>query len=238
MKVVIIAAGMGNRLWNQTEKIPKSLLKFQNSTILSTIINNFVKTKINDFIIITGYNSDYIHNYINNLNKKNINIELIHNNRWNKGNAISVLSAKEKISNETFILSMSDHLISTTALERIISTESKENLLLVDPQIDKVFDIDDATKVRVENNYLVDIGKTIHKYNSIDCGIFKLKPSVFPAIEMALTYNKDSISEAVKILIQNKDIKAVFTKPDERWIDIDTPESYEYLKSKLYIYFK
>ena len=35
MKAVIIAAGMGSRLWDKSNHIPKTLMPFRNETILS-----------------------------------------------------------------------------------------------------------------------------------------------------------------------------------------------------------
>ncbi|HNW24939.1 MAG TPA: sugar phosphate nucleotidyltransferase, partial [Candidatus Cloacimonas sp.] len=40
MQAVIIAAGIGSRLWQTTKQVPKTLLPYQNGTILSTIIEH------------------------------------------------------------------------------------------------------------------------------------------------------------------------------------------------------
>ena len=41
MKTVIIAAGIGSRLWPYTDRVPKTLLPFGQGTILSQIMSNF-----------------------------------------------------------------------------------------------------------------------------------------------------------------------------------------------------
>ena len=227
MKAVIIAAGIGSRLWRETYNIPKTLLPFGDGTILSTIMSNFNRVGINDFIVVVGYQSGYIKNYLNN-NNLGFNITFIENLEWSKGNGISVLVAEPEVTGDDFLLSMSDHILSISALKKIINCTSSKNLLLVDPHTDDIFDIDDATKVAYEDSRIVNIGKEITRYNGVDCGIFRLNDSFFKSMREALKANQDSISAAIKVLIKNKDMEAVFLDTDEKWIDIDTPQAYQY----------
>jgi len=226
MKAVIVAAGMGSRLWRQTYSIPKTLLPFGGGTILSTIMNNFNKTGIDEFVMVVGYQSEYITDYLGKNGDLGYKISFIENDQWDKGNGISVLAAQPAVEEEDFILSMSDHIVSLSALDRIVSAPRGSNLLLVDPRIDEIYDIDDATKVAIQENRIVNIGKDINFYNGVDCGIFKLNKRYFTAMNNALIMNQDSISSAIKELIRNNDMEAIFMNPDERWIDIDTPAAY------------
>jgi choline kinase len=233
MKAVIVAAGMGSRLWRQTYTIPKTLLPFGDGTILSTIMGNFHKVGIDEFVIVVGYQSEYITDYLEKNDNLGYNITLIENDQWDKGNGISVLSAEPAVEDEDFILSMSDHIVSLSALERIVNASGGSNLLLVDPRIDEIYDIDDATKVVTQENRIVNIGKDINIYNGVDCGIFKLSKRYFTAMKNALIMNQDSISAAIRELIRNNDMEAVFMNSDERWIDIDTPAAYQHSLNNL-----
>jgi len=230
MKTVIVAAGLGSRLWRKTYKKPKTLLPFGDGSILSTIMGNFHKVGINDFVIVVGFEADYIEEYLDENKNFGYNIEFIQNSDWEKGNGISVLVSEPVVKNEDFILTMSDHIVPVDALQRICEYKSGHNLLLVDPKTDKVFDIDDATKVKLDNNMIINIGKEIIEYNGIDCGIFKLNDKFFKSMRLALDDGKDSISAAINILISNNDMEAVFMKDQEMWADIDTPADYEHLK--------
>ena len=73
-----------------------------------------------------------------------------------QGNGISVAVAEPALKGEPFILSMSDHIVPEDALRRIVEAPGKYNLLLVDKQIDKIFDIDDATKVALDGSRIID----------------------------------------------------------------------------------
>jgi 1L-myo-inositol 1-phosphate cytidylyltransferase len=232
MKTVIIAAGMGSRLWEETYNAPKTLLPFGDSTILATIMANLNSVGIADFVIVVGYQANYIEDYVNKNFAKKYNVELVVNHDWKKGNGISVLAAEPILKGESFILSMSDHIVSPDALKRIVDADTSRNSLLVDPQVHRIFDIDDATKVLCDGNNIQDIGKTISSYNAIDCGVFKLTNRYFGKMEKALAINEESISAAIKQLIAEKDMQAVFMEPGDSWIDIDTPEAYHYCLDK------
>jgi 1L-myo-inositol 1-phosphate cytidylyltransferase len=228
MKAVIIAAGLGSRLWEETYDAPKTLLPYGDGTILSKILGNFNLVGITDFVIVVGYQAQYIENYIAKMNVKKSKVAFVTNPDWKKGNGISVMAAEPALKGESFMLSMSDHIVSPEALKRIVDADNASNSLLVDPRVDSIFDIDDATKVLCEENRIIDIGKTIANYNAIDCGIFKLTNRYFAKMDEALAKNEESISAAIKMLIKGRDMDAVFMESGDSWIDIDTPEAYRY----------
>jgi 1L-myo-inositol 1-phosphate cytidylyltransferase len=230
MKVVIIAAGMGSRLWGSTNKIPKTLLPFGNGTILSMIIENFKTIGFNKFVIVVGFKSEYITEYVVQQERFGVSVEFIENPEWKRGNGLSVTAARAAVRDESFILSMSDHIVSIEALQKISEHKSQKNLLLVDPRIDEIFDIDDATKVQVENGRITSIGKEMKFYNAVDCGIFRLTKRFFSAMDKQVHAGKDSISAGIQKLIETDDMQAVLMKSHHRWIDLDTPESYIYAR--------
>ncbi len=228
MKAVIVAAGMGSRLWNQNDQMPKTLMPFNNKTILATILHNIAATGVREFVIVLGYRQEIIIDYLEKNDNFGYRIELIENPEWQRGNGISVLAAEPAVDGRNFLLSMSDHIVSVPALQRIVDHPSSKNLLLVDPRISEVFDLDDATKVRVNGHRILDIGKEIRQYNGIDCGVFKLTPRFFAAMRERLKWHQESISAGVQGLIQQDDMEAVLMEPQDYWIDIDTPEAYQH----------
>ncbi|MDZ7342765.1 MAG: NTP transferase domain-containing protein [candidate division KSB1 bacterium] len=233
MKAVIVAAGMGSRLWNKNDQVPKTLLPFADETILATIMRNIAATGICEFVIVVGYQKHEIIDYLSQADRFGFQVEFIENPDWRRGNGISVLAAEPAVNGRPFLLSMSDHIVSVPALQRVVNHQSSSNLLLVDPNVNDIFDLDDATKVEVVGNRIVNIGKEIHPYNGIDCGIFKLTPRFFDAMRAQLVVQKESISAAVQRLIQQDDMEAVFLEAQETWIDIDTPEAYNHALQKL-----
>jgi len=227
MKGVIIAAGYGSRLWNVTNNIPKTLLPFGEGTILSTIINRLQQAGVSSIYLVVGYNQKYIREYLAKT-QFGIPIRIIDNQLWDRGNGISVYQVRAEIDNEPFILSMSDHIVSVPALELMVQSEERTNLLLVDPFIKDNFDLDDATKVLVKDTFIAGIGKEIENYNALDCGIFRLEPDFFPAVDKAVAEGKESISAAITELILNNRMRTIKLDKPHQWLDIDTPEAYQF----------
>jgi choline kinase len=232
MQAVIIAAGNSSRLWPATQKTPKTLLPFGNGTILSTIMENLAKSGTDEFIIVTGFKKELIKSYLAENDYFNYHTTFIDNLEWKKSNGISVLAAEEAIRGENFILSMSDHIVTPTAIKRIKESTLSKNLLLVDPDIDHIFDKDDATKVEVQNQQIIEIGKELKHYNGIDCGIFRLTTRFFSAMREQLKQKKESISAAIQKLIENDDMASILLNTEEWWIDIDTPAAYQHALSR------
>ena len=227
MKGVIISAGIGSRLWKTTKQVPKTLLPYKNGTILSTIIEQLKQAGITELIIVVGFKKNYIVDYLQK-NPPSLPVTFVENLEWEKGNALSVYKVKDYIKNEPFLLSMADHLVKVEALKQIVNSPERINLLLVDPFITENFDLDDATKVKTENDYIIAIGKELTDYNAIDCGIFRLEPDFFSAVEKAVAKGMDSISNAIAELIPLKRIKSITLNKANQWLDIDTPEAYQF----------
>ena len=55
MKVIILAGGLGTRLSEYTETIPKPMVKIGDLTLIEHIMNIYEKSGITEFIIATGY---------------------------------------------------------------------------------------------------------------------------------------------------------------------------------------
>jgi len=73
MKAIILAGGLGTRLGNLTESIPKPMVKIDNKPILYHIMSTFSKHGINDFVIALGYKSEVIKEYFLNFKERNSN---------------------------------------------------------------------------------------------------------------------------------------------------------------------
>ena len=87
---------------------------------------------------------------------------LIENLEYQKANGVSTLAAKTEL-NQPFLLLMADHIFEPRTAKALLEEPLKngEVILAVDPKLDLVFDLDDATKVRRQGDRIVDIGKTI-----------------------------------------------------------------------------
>jgi glucose-1-phosphate cytidylyltransferase len=65
MQVVILAGGLGTRLSEETDVIPKPMVTIGNVPILRHIMNYYAKFGHVDFIVLLGYKANIITNYFN-----------------------------------------------------------------------------------------------------------------------------------------------------------------------------
>ncbi len=233
MKCLIIAAGLGSRLAGKGDSKP--LVKLGGIPLVERVMDTVIKAGTRDFIVITGYNGDKIKDRLALFSKENhVDIEFIHNNRWEKPNGISVHCAKDKL-HEPFLLSMSDHLFDPGILTAMCSEgiTGGEVKLAVDLRItdNPLVDLDDVTKVLVENRHIRDIGKTIPRYNAFDTGIFLCTPALFDALEKSFEKGDYSLSGGIR---QMAALQKAFTFDigDRNWIDIDDEAAFN--KALLY----
>jgi choline kinase len=232
LKLVIIAAGRGSRISSISNGLPKILIEVFNKTLLEHLIQNCVSVGISDIVIVTGHNSDIIHDYISD-NRFNINIELAYNDDWNLPNGISVLASKNNIPKDhDFMISMSDHFYNDDLLIKIKDSVLTNITVNVgaDYKTDAIHDPDDAMKLIIDrnSNIVSQMSKGLLKFNAVDCGIFKCKYEFFSILQEAKDIGKYSLSDACNILINNQDLGGVNIE-DSMWIDIDTPEALDYI---------
>ncbi len=64
MKTIIIAAGQGSRLWETTDRVPKTLLPLGDGTVLSRIVANFAAVGVDEFVLVVGFNREHIVEYL------------------------------------------------------------------------------------------------------------------------------------------------------------------------------
>lgn len=235
MKCLIIAAGKGTRLRSIGNSKP--LVKLLGKPLIQHVIENVKSTGITDFHVITGYNAALLTDFLTELSEElNVNVNFIHNDDWEKPNGLSVLKAKEHIK-ENFILLMSDHMFDPSIVVNLMNQpiSDDEAILSVDFNIknNPLVDLDDVTKAYTSNGHIINIGKTINRYNAFDTGIFMCSPAIFPALEKSISDKNDySLSGGMKSLAEKRNFR-YFDIGDKFWIDIDDEASY--IKAKNYL---
>jgi choline kinase len=105
--------------------------------------------------------------------------------------------------------------------------------LCVDRRVAEVYDIDDATKVKTEDDRIVDIGKTIPEYDCIDCGVFAVNDALLDSLAAEEARRGDcSLSDGVKHLARSGRAK-VADIGDAFWQDVDTPDAQQRAEREL-----
>jgi len=232
LKALILAAGLGIRQKENGDSKP--LIPLLGLSFIERVILTAKKSGIKEFHIVIGYKGKRIQKYLGNGKKLGVNIDYIYNDEWRKGNGISVLKAKDLI-REPFILLMADHLFDYKILDALQKQkiENDECILCVDKNHHKYLDVNDATKVSIEDGQIKDIDKQLNDYNGIDTGIFLCTPVIFDALEESINRGNDSLSAGIKILANHHKMKTLDIS-DKYWLDVDDNSSLKNAKSLLF----
>ena len=235
MKCLILASGQGLRL--KTKEDSKPLVPLLGLSLIERVILTARKAGLTDFYVIIGYNREKISKHLEKFSRaRNIKITTINNYDWKKENGISVLKAKKHIK-ENFVLLMSDHIFDESILSTLKDQKiaDDEIMLAVDYNIkdNKFVDVDDVTKVNIQNHNIADIGKNISEYNAYDTGIFLCSPAIFDGIEESLQKGNSSLSGGIRVLANKKKAKT-FDIGDSYWIDVDNEDMFQKAESKLW----
>ncbi|GBE27982.1 bifunctional IPC transferase and DIPP synthase [bacterium BMS3Bbin03] len=232
MKALILAAGLGKRQKENGDSKP--LIPLLGLSFIERVILTAKKSGIKEFQIVIGYKGKRIQKYLGNGEKLGVNVDYIYNDEWRKGNGISVLKAKDYIQ-KPFILLMADHLFDYKILLALQKQTIEDDgcILCVDKDHHKYLDVDDATKVLIEESQIKDIGKQLDDYNGIDTGIFLCTPAIFDALEVSIRNGNDSLSAGIKALAKRHKMKA-FDISDKYWLDVDDNGALKNAKSLLF----
>ena len=228
MKCLIIAAGQGSRLRSIAEAKP--LMPLKDIPLIDRVIDSALEAGVDDFYVVIGYNGANVRAHLEEVSRtKNVPITIIENDEWKRANGISVLKAQPYL-NEPFLLLMADHIFDSKIACQLIrrSSENKGILLAVDEDLkNPLVDMQDVTRVLVEENQIRKIGKRIESYNCFDTGIFLCDPVLFTAIKTSSKNQQDdSLSGGVCILA--KEGKAGAMPIDGSfWCDIDDPNNFK-----------
>jgi histidinol-phosphate aminotransferase len=225
-RAIILAAGTGSRLVAQ-ETFPKPLKPVAGVPLLVRVLRTLQGEGIREAVIVIGYRGDQIKKALLAEPTLGLKLHFVTNDRFDRKNGVSLLAARKYIDQEC-ILSMADHLYSPEVVRRLASFDMPEGAcaLGVDYDIERCFDLDDATKVRLRGGKIADIGKDISDYDCIDTGVFRIGPALVRELERLEKHTGDcSLSDGVRVLAERGAFLGCDVG-DSRWIDVDTPAAF------------
>ena len=241
-KSLIVAAGLGSRLKDNTKNIPKCMLDFGGKTLLQRQLSSYKKCGINDISLVRGYKKDKI-NYKD--------IKYFYNDNFKKNNILnSIFYAEEKL-NGNIIIAYSDILFEPYVVQRTLDSDHDISVVVdVDWKhyyIDrKEHPLTEAENVIFNsNNEVVKIGKIasekeeVHgefigmiKLNHRGCEIFKknfhrTKKNFWnKPFQRANTFQQAYLTDLIQELV-DIGIKVHCVIIERGWKEIDTVEDYK-----------
>ena len=180
---LILCAGYGKRLHPLTLKVPKPLLKLNNTTFLEKAISLTKNLGIKKIKLNTFYLKEQIKKFIDNLNL-DLDIEIVEDGSQILDTGGGILNMIKKSNEENFLVLNSDtlwddhYVNSIKEMEKIYFNKKLKNILLV---VNKSLSFDDSLKG--DFNFLNNKLKKSEVNNFIYTGCQIIKKSLFSKID-------------------------------------------------------
>jgi histidinol-phosphate aminotransferase len=227
-RAIILAAGRGSRLAQDGDTLPKPLRPVAGVPLIVRILRTLATAGIREAVVVVGFQGDRIRAALTAPGLSlGLSVTFVDNPHWERSNGLSVLAAAPFIDREC-LLSMSDHLVAPALVSRLLRADIPAGAcaLGVDYDIERCFDLDDATKVQVADQQIVSISKELLEYNAIDTGLFRINAALVESLRGEEARRGDaSLSDGVRALAATGRFVAADVG-DARWIDVDTPAAH------------
>jgi glucose-1-phosphate cytidylyltransferase len=224
MKLVIFAGGLGTRISEETDYVPKPMVKIGSKPILWHIMKYYSVFGFSEFIICGGYKINIIKNYFKNFKKKlkeKWKIKII--NTGKKSNTGERLKRVKKYVSKTFCLTYGDGL-SNINLTKLIDFHKKNRSTVT---LTAIKPTPHFGKILFKGNKVVKfLEKNQKKENWINGGFFVCEKEIFNYLNKKnLVFERDVLN----YLACNKKLAAF--KHKDFWYCMDTLRDKRHLKS-------
>ena len=132
MKAVILAAGVGKRLWPITQHKPKCLIEFGGRTLLYRYLETLASLGVRRATIVVGYKQAMIRAAVDG-NSCGVSVEYLVNDQFHRGSISSLWIARPALDDDVVIMD-ADVLFHRDILRRLVQSSSP-NCLLMDETV-------------------------------------------------------------------------------------------------------
>jgi dTDP-glucose pyrophosphorylase len=210
--VVIMAGGLGSRLGELTQDIPKSMLQVGSKPLLETILISFVERGFYRFYISVNYKKEIIMDYFGNGSQWGVNIEyLVEDKRLGTAGALSLI--KEEL-DEPIVVSNGDVITSLdyeVLLKHHIKQNSKVTMCVREYEFIVPYGV-----IEVDGFEIKALTEKPKKSLNVNAGVYVIEPDMIKKIPLDSFYDMTTLFEDVS---KRKQKSCVFFLKDY-WIDV------------------
>src|SRR6478609_8868043 len=120
MKAVILAAGVGKRLWPVTQHRPKCLIEIGGQTLLSRYLASLASLGVQRADIVVGYKQEMIRAAVE-ANSFEVRVQFLVNEQFHRGSISSLWIARTALDDDTIVMD-ADVLFHPDILQRLVSS--------------------------------------------------------------------------------------------------------------------
>ncbi len=174
MKLIILAAGKGERLWPLTKTVPKSLLSIgRRGTLLGMQLAHGRACGVDDILVVIGYRGAQIEQHLEEIGDP---ARTLFNPFFDvSNNLISAWLARHEMTDEMVLLN-GDVVFRSEVLQQLLDAPERPLRMVIDrkPGYD-----DDDMKVTLEGDQVVAVSKTIpaERSHAESIGMIRFSPS-------------------------------------------------------------
>lgn len=222
MKYIILAAGVGSRLYPYTKNYPKCLVQLSpNETIIERCVRKIKEhDKSSEITIVTGFKSDSI------ISKEIKEVNYVNNPFYKVTNSIASLwMAKDFMIGTDDVVILNADVVFSNDFAKDITTQAMESTIYFDSSIKQ----DGDYNVKCYNENIIVMGKELVDYDGEYCGITKIaNKDLISIIKQIDSMIMDGLYDqwyenALVQLMLNKEIAFIAKDANEyNWSEIDS----------------
>ncbi len=218
MHALILAAGAGSRLQALTADVPKALVELGGRPMIRHVLDSLSSSGVGHATIVVGYHGAQICAALQDA-RPPMTLRFVENPAYELGNARSLWAARHAMRAGGFVLVMGDHIVDSSLITAVARDADARVRLGIDRAAPRDPRAAEATRARVQDGRVVDLGKAITDWNALDTGVFWCTSRIFDAITPAL---RDGEAGAVFATLARAGELDAVDVTGSRWFDIDT----------------
>ncbi len=242
MRIIFLAAGKSNRIFNKIKK-NKCLININRKPLIKFLIDQIKKTKIKKISIITGFRAKILEKKLKNIK----NIDFLFNEKFNSREMLYSLILGLKNYDEDILISYSDILFNSKIINTLLKKKSKEIKIPIlknwkkiwkirnkDPLIDgETLFINNKGNIKSIGNKISDLKRIDYQYMGL-IFIPKEKRKKILSLYKLISHNKKMHATGfLNFLVKKKNlIKTVVI--DKGWYEFDDYEDLINYKKNYY----
>ena len=226
MKVIILAAGRGSRLYPLTLNKPKGLLDVGGETILDRLIRQFRDIGVSDILMVVGYQKEHLTRHFGDSVRYKTYEDFSKTNNFH-----TLWSVREELDDDVIIV-FADLVVHHSIVNGLIESQHDITMAVDTSQV-----LEGTMRVSVKSGYIDSITSTsIEEANGNFIGMAKVSKAGCRALlhEMSTMINghfEDYYTVAVDQLARRGIPVSSYDVRESIWREIDTKEEYDELLS-------
>lgn len=132
MKAIILAAGVGKRLWPVTQHHPKCLIRVGGQTLIARYLRSLAAVGVREAVLVVGYKQEMIRAAVGS-GAHGVAVRYLESDQYQRGSITSLWRAREELDSDALIMD-ADVLFHQRILERLVQS-THPNALLMDESV-------------------------------------------------------------------------------------------------------